>query len=166
MEIGDTAPDFELPDQQGKTGAPEPVSGKKPRGGLFLSEGRYQRLHDRGLRVPRRFRKVPRSRSGSDRHQRRLDGIAWEICLEVQTAFHAAERQRRSVRKLYGVKKTLGVIPGRVTFVIDREGVDPAQVFVAIETDAACRGSIDRAGVAALAFQVAKRVFDFAPRVL
>ncbi len=27
------------------------------------------------------------------------------------------------VRKLYGVKKTLGIIPGRVTFVIDREGV-------------------------------------------
>ena len=28
-----------------------------------------------------------------------------------------------SVRKLYGVKKTLGVIPGRVTFVIDRDGI-------------------------------------------
>lgn len=27
------------------------------------------------------------------------------------------------VRKLYGVKKTLGVIPGRVTFVIDRAGI-------------------------------------------
>jgi peroxiredoxin Q/BCP len=28
-----------------------------------------------------------------------------------------------TVRKLYGVKKTFGVIPGRVTFVIDREGI-------------------------------------------
>ena len=28
-----------------------------------------------------------------------------------------------SVRKLYGVKKTFGVIPGRATFVIDRAGV-------------------------------------------
>ena len=27
------------------------------------------------------------------------------------------------VRKLYGVKKTFGIIPGRVTFVIDREGI-------------------------------------------
>jgi thioredoxin-dependent peroxiredoxin len=27
------------------------------------------------------------------------------------------------VRKLFGVKKTFGIIPGRVTFVIDREGV-------------------------------------------
>jgi peroxiredoxin Q/BCP len=27
------------------------------------------------------------------------------------------------VRKLYGVKKTFGVIPGRVTFAIDREGI-------------------------------------------
>ncbi len=27
------------------------------------------------------------------------------------------------VRKLYGVKKAFGVIPGRVTFVVDREGV-------------------------------------------
>jgi peroxiredoxin Q/BCP len=28
-----------------------------------------------------------------------------------------------SVRKLYGVSATLGVVPGRVTFVIDKEGV-------------------------------------------
>lgn len=28
-----------------------------------------------------------------------------------------------NVRRLYGVKKTLGVMPGRVTFVVDREGV-------------------------------------------
>lgn len=27
------------------------------------------------------------------------------------------------VRKLYGVKKTFGIIPGRVTFVIDRAGI-------------------------------------------
>ena len=27
------------------------------------------------------------------------------------------------VRKLYGVKKTLGIVPGRVTFVIDRLGI-------------------------------------------
>ena len=27
------------------------------------------------------------------------------------------------VRKLYGVKKTLGIIPGRVTYVIDRQGI-------------------------------------------
>jgi len=27
------------------------------------------------------------------------------------------------VRKLYGVKKKLGIIPGRVTFIIDREGI-------------------------------------------
>jgi peroxiredoxin Q/BCP len=27
------------------------------------------------------------------------------------------------VRKLYGVKRAFGIIPGRVTFVIDREGV-------------------------------------------
>jgi len=28
-----------------------------------------------------------------------------------------------TVRKLFGVKKTLGIIPGRVTFVIDRDGI-------------------------------------------
>jgi peroxiredoxin Q/BCP len=28
-----------------------------------------------------------------------------------------------SVRKLYGVSTTLGVVPGRVTYVIDKEGV-------------------------------------------
>ena len=28
-----------------------------------------------------------------------------------------------AVRKLYGISSTLGVVPGRVTFVIDKEGV-------------------------------------------
>lgn len=28
-----------------------------------------------------------------------------------------------AVRKLYGVKSTLGILPGRVTFVIDKEGI-------------------------------------------
>jgi peroxiredoxin Q/BCP len=28
-----------------------------------------------------------------------------------------------AVRKLYGVEKTLGILPGRVTYVIDKEGV-------------------------------------------
>lgn len=31
--------------------------------------------------------------------------------------------EKDSVRKLYGVPSTLGVIPGRVTYIIDREGV-------------------------------------------
>lgn len=31
--------------------------------------------------------------------------------------------QDRSLRKLYGVPNTLGFVPGRVTYVIDREGV-------------------------------------------
>lgn len=28
-----------------------------------------------------------------------------------------------TVRKLYGVKATLGILPGRVTFVVDKEGI-------------------------------------------
>jgi len=28
-----------------------------------------------------------------------------------------------AIRKLYGVQNTLGIIPGRVTFVIDRNGI-------------------------------------------
>jgi len=28
-----------------------------------------------------------------------------------------------TVRKLYGVERTMGILPGRVTYVIDRDGV-------------------------------------------
>ena len=31
--------------------------------------------------------------------------------------------EERKVRKLYGVPNTLGLFPGRVTYVIDREGI-------------------------------------------
>ena len=42
---------------------------------------------------------------------------------KYQLAFTLLSDKGGRVRKLFGVKKTLGIIPGRVTFVIDREGV-------------------------------------------
>ena len=40
-----------------------------------------------------------------------------------QAAVHAAQRSRRQRRDAWGVKKTFGLIPGRVTFVFDKAGV-------------------------------------------
>ena len=42
---------------------------------------------------------------------------------KYQLPFRLLSDKGGKVRKLYGVKKTFGFIPGRVTFVIDREGI-------------------------------------------
>lgn len=40
-----------------------------------------------------------------------------------QLPFHLLSDANNSVRELYGIPATFGVIPGRVTFVIDKKGI-------------------------------------------
>ena len=42
---------------------------------------------------------------------------------KYELTFPLLSDQGGKVRKLYGVRSTFGVIPGRATFVIDREGI-------------------------------------------
>jgi len=47
----------------------------------------------------------------------------WRFALECGAPFVLLSDPGRKVGKLYGVRGTLGLVPGRMTFVIDRNGV-------------------------------------------
>ena len=122
IQAGDTAPDFTLPSQSG-----EPV-----------------RLHDRlGQRVVVLYFYPKDNTSGCtaeacafrDSHETFTDAGAEVIGVSSDSSDkHAAFAGRHNlpftllsdrggrVRKAYGVPSVLGVIPGRVTYVIDRTG--------------------------------------------
>ena len=52
-DAGRRRPDFSLPDAAGQASGSSPTGGKMV-GALFLSQGRYAGLHDRGQELPRR----------------------------------------------------------------------------------------------------------------
>jgi peroxiredoxin Q/BCP len=57
--------------------------------------------------------------------------------------------QDRSLRKLYGVPNALGFVPGRVTFVIDRQGVIRMIYSALFASDAHVRKALEAVAEAA-----------------
>jgi thioredoxin-dependent peroxiredoxin len=120
---GTPAPDFELPDQRGNL-----VRLSQYRGRSAVVVYFYPKDDTTGCTIEAcRFR--------DDFEKFRVTGAAILGISDDSTHSHDKFASKYSlpftllsdkggqVRKLYGVKKTLGVIPGRVTFVIDKEGV-------------------------------------------
>jgi peroxiredoxin Q/BCP len=121
-DVGLPAPDFTLPDQQG-----EPVHLADRRGGWVVVYF-YPADDTPGC--------TAESCSFRDSHEAFTDAGATVIgisgdSVESHEAFAAKHRlpftlladTDGSVRKAWGVSKTLGLLPGRVTFVIDPGGV-------------------------------------------
>jgi peroxiredoxin Q/BCP len=121
-DVGLPAPDFTLPDQQG-----EPVHLADRRGGWVVVYF-YPADDTSGC--------TAESCSFRDSHEAFTDAGATVIgisgdSVESHEAFAAKHRlpftlladTDGSVRKAWGVSKTLGLLPGRVTFVIDPGGV-------------------------------------------
>jgi peroxiredoxin Q/BCP len=120
---GTPAPDFALPDQHGKTVRLSDYRGKSAAVVYFYPKDEtagctaeackfrddFEKFSDAGAVV------IGISDDSTESHQRFASNHRLPFTLLSDTG--------GAVRKLYGVKKTLGVIPGRVTFVIDREGV-------------------------------------------
>ncbi|HEX4275497.1 MAG TPA: peroxiredoxin [Bryobacteraceae bacterium] len=120
---GTTAPDFELPDQEGKLIRLGDYRGKSAVVVYF-----YPKDDTTGCTIEAcRFR--------DDEAKFRAAGAAVlgisddsieshaKFAAKYNLPFRLLSDKSGRVRKLYGVKKTFGVIPGRMTFVIDREGV-------------------------------------------
>lgn len=119
--VGDLAPDFTLPDQDGN-----PVTLADHRGGVVVlyfypadeTKGctaeacsfrdAYESFSDLGADV------IGVSSQGVDSHRSFADNH--------QLPFRLLADEGGKVRKQYGAM-TLGLIPGRVTYVIDRDGV-------------------------------------------
>jgi thioredoxin-dependent peroxiredoxin len=123
IQVGESAPDFTLTSQRG-----EPISLKDFRGQKCVVlyfypkddtpgctkescgfRDRYESFTEAGAEV------IGISGDSIDSHQK----FATKYQLPFTLVSDAGDR----VRKLYGVPATLGLLPGRVTYVIDRDGV-------------------------------------------
>ena len=122
IQAGDTAPDFTLPSQSG-----EPVRLQDRLGQRVVVLYFYPKDNTRGCTAEAcAFRDsyevfaeagaevIGISSDSADRHA--------AFAGRHQLPFTLLSDQGGQVRKLYGVPAVLGLLPGRVTYVIDRQG--------------------------------------------
>jgi peroxiredoxin Q/BCP len=123
IDTGTTAPDFELPDQHGKLVRLSRFRGKGPVVLYFYPKDDTSGCTIEACRFRDDFQKFQASGAeviGISGDSERSHGA---FVSKYKLPFTLLSDKGGSVRKLYGVKKTFGVIPGRATFVIDRAGV-------------------------------------------
>ena len=143
VQVGDQAPDFELPAPEGQTLRLSDFRGKSAVVLFFFPKAdtpvctaeacafrdSYEALVDAGAEV------IGISSDGAETH-RRFAG-------RYGLPYRLVSDPRGALRTLYGVPKTLGLFPGRVTYVIDRQGtvrhVFSAQLQAAQHVDEAMR---------------------------
>jgi len=123
VRVGERAPDFSLPDAEGKPFRLSERRGRTPVVLYFYPKDdtpgctreacgfrdQYEEFQRLGAEV------VGVSSDSSASHQR--------FAAKHRLPFTLLADEGGAVRKLYGVPATLGLLPGRVTFVIDREGI-------------------------------------------
>ena len=121
--VGDAAPDFALPDRAGRTVKLSDYRGKQAVVLYFYPKDNtpgctkeacsfrdhYQDFTDAGAEV------IGVSSDSSASHDQ------WSEKLKIP--FVLLSDTGGGLRKTYGVPSTLGLIPGRVTYVIDKQGV-------------------------------------------
>lgn len=123
LKIGDKAPDFDLKDQNGETFNLNNALGEQHLVLFF-----YPKAHTPGC--------TKEACAFRDSYEVFKDAGADVIGISAgsQEAHHSFGEKYRLpftllndkgnvVRKLFGVKKTLGILPGRVTYVINKEGI-------------------------------------------
>ncbi len=123
VRVGDVAPDFTLPDQWGKPVRLHDLLGERTVVLYF-----YPKDETPGCTLEARA-----FRDSFDAFTAQGAQVVGVSSDSVRSHRRFAERHRLpflllsdrdgAVRGLYGVEKTLGLLPGRVTYVIDRTGV-------------------------------------------
>ena len=123
VQVGDRAPDFTLSTQEG---TPVTLGGLLVKGAVVLYfypkddtpgctaeacsfRDSYEVFKDAGAEV------VGVSSDSAERHK--------AFAGRHRLPFTLLSDPQGEVQKLYGVRKTLGLLPGRITYVIDRSGV-------------------------------------------
>jgi thioredoxin-dependent peroxiredoxin len=123
IKVGDRAPDFTLPDQHGHPVRLSDFRGRKAVVLYFYPKDdtpgctkeacafrdQYQDFTDAGAEV------IGVSSDSADSHAKFVG--------KYHLPFTLVADRGGTVRKQYGVPATFGLLPGRVTYVIDREGV-------------------------------------------
>ena len=121
--VGDPAPEFSLPDQTGKavslkdlTARTEVVLYFYPKDntpGCTAEAGAFRDSYEAFRELGAEVIGVSSDTVGSHRDFASKCGLPFTILSD----------QGGRVRKLYGVPSTLGLLPGRVTYIIDKKGV-------------------------------------------
>jgi peroxiredoxin Q/BCP len=123
VKVGDTAPDFTLASQSGESVSLKDFIGKKSVVLYFYPKDdtpgctkeacafrdSYEVFRDAGAEV------IGISDDSPTSHQK--------FAAKYSLPFTLVSDTGKQVRKLYGVPSTLGLLPGRVTYVIDQSGV-------------------------------------------
>ncbi len=123
VRIGDQAPDFALESESGKTVTLSQFRGSKNVVLYFYPKDetmgctreacgfrdRYESFTDLGAEV------LGVSSDSTDSHRK--------FALHHQLPFTLLSDPKKMIRKLYGVPSSMGFVPGRVTYVIDKDGV-------------------------------------------
>jgi peroxiredoxin Q/BCP len=123
VRVGDRAPDFTLPDQLGEAVRLGDVVGKKSVVLYF-----YPKDATPGCTAEARaFRDAYDTFTAADTEVLGVSSDSIKshkrFAAKHQLPFRLLSDRDGAVRALYGVERTLGILPGRVTYVIDREGV-------------------------------------------
>jgi peroxiredoxin Q/BCP len=123
VQIGDTAPDFTLPSQSGERVSLKDFIGKKSVVLYFYPKDdtpgctaqacafrdSYEVFRDAGAEV------IGVSDDSSASHEK--------FATKYRLPFTLLSDTGKQLRKLYGVPSTLGLLPGRVTYIIDKNGI-------------------------------------------
>jgi len=123
VKIGDKAPDFTLPSQMGDSVTLSEFLGKKNIVLFF-----YPKDESRGCTAEAcAFRDSFQELTNLGAEVIGVSGQSIESHKSFAThyglPFILLSDEDNKVRKLYGVPSTLGIIPGRVTYVIDKQGI-------------------------------------------
>ena len=123
VRVGDLAPDFTLPDQLGEQVRLGDLVGKKnvvlyfyPKDatpGCTAEARAFRDAYDTFTAAETEV--VGVSSDSIKSHQR--------FAAKHDLPFKLLSDRDGAVRALYGVERTLGILPGRVTYVIDRQGI-------------------------------------------
>jgi peroxiredoxin Q/BCP len=123
VQVGDVAPDFTLPDQTGTAVRLRQLLGraaivlyfypKDATPGCTMEARAFQSSYDAFTQAGAEV--VGISSDSVASHRR--------FAASEQLSFPLLSDRNGAVRELYGVEKTLGILPGRVTYVIDPAGV-------------------------------------------
>ena len=123
VKVGSVAPDFTLPSQTGEMVSLEEYFGRKPVVLFF-----YPKDDSPGCtREVCTFRDYFEDFGKLDAEVIGISSDSVEshkrFAVEHDLSFTLLSDEGGNIRRLYGVPKTFGLFPGRVTYVIDREGV-------------------------------------------
>jgi len=123
VRVGDRAPDFTLPEQTGKPVQLRDLVGrgtvvlyfypKDETPGCTLEARAFRDSYDRFTAAGAEVVGISSDSVASHRRFAARQGLPFLLLSD----------RDGTVRQLYGVEKTLGILPGRVTYVIDQAGV-------------------------------------------